>query len=117
MARTTRKGRAAARQTSAKVALSRSRARTPGRRPAAALSPGVRAARGTLTREPRRPGRPVCPRILAALRSEEHTSDLQSPMYLVCRLLLEKKKKTQKTHYSDHIKNTTKHVTVTHATQ
>src|SRR5437879_10252353 len=26
-------------------------------------------------------------------RSEEHTSDLQSPMYLVCRLLLEKKKK------------------------
>src|SRR5437762_9051428 len=31
-------------------------------------------------------------------RSEEHTSELQSPMYLVCRLLLEKKKKntTQK---------------------
>src|SRR5437879_7744909 len=31
---------------------------------------------------------------LAALlgRSEEHTSELQSPMYLVCRLLLEKKK-------------------------
>src|SRR5437763_17044752 len=27
------------------------------------------------------------------LRSEEHTSELQSPMYLVCRLLLEKKKK------------------------
>src|SRR5437763_2259853 len=27
-----------------------------------------------------------------ALRSEEHTSELQSPMYLVCRLLLEKKK-------------------------
>src|SRR5437879_7608851 len=26
-------------------------------------------------------------------RSEEHTSELQSPMYLVCRLLLEKKKK------------------------
>jgi len=25
--------------------------------------------------------------------SEEHTSELQSPMYLVCRLLLEKKKK------------------------
>src|SRR5437763_2761614 len=30
-------------------------------------------------------------------RSEEHTSELQSPMYLVCRLLLEKKKK-QHTH-------------------
>src|SRR5437762_10627618 len=27
-----------------------------------------------------------------AHRSEEHTSELQSPMYLVCRLLLEKKK-------------------------
>src|SRR5947208_10116681 len=31
-------------------------------------------------------------------RSEEHTSELQSPDHLVCRLLLEKKKKTQKTH-------------------
>src|SRR5437879_11031620 len=29
-------------------------------------------------------------------RSEEHTSELQSPMYLVCRLLLEKKKKNNK---------------------
>src|SRR5438876_4407104 len=28
------------------------------------------------------------------LRSEEHTSELQSPVHLVCRLLLEKKKKT-----------------------
>src|SRR5436189_6453914 len=28
----------------------------------------------------------------ARIRSEEHTSELQSPMYLVCRLLLEKKK-------------------------
>ena len=27
-------------------------------------------------------------------RSEEHTSELQSQAYLVCRLLLEKKKKT-----------------------
>src|SRR5690348_18132451 len=27
-----------------------------------------------------------------ALRSEEHTSELQSPVHLVCRLLLEKKK-------------------------
>src|SRR5437879_11485742 len=27
------------------------------------------------------------------MRSEEHTSELQSPMYLVCRLLLEKKNK------------------------
>src|SRR2546425_8539761 len=31
---------------------------------------------------------------LPAIRSEEHTSELQSLAYLVCRLLLEKKKKT-----------------------
>src|SRR5438876_6865052 len=31
-------------------------------------------------------------------RSEEHTSELQSPVHLVCRLLLEKKKKKQKNH-------------------
>src|SRR2546426_2654816 len=31
----------------------------------------------------------------AASRSEEHTSELQSPCNLVCRLLLEKKKKPQ----------------------
>src|SRR2546422_7661554 len=35
-----------------------------------------------------------------AWRSEEHTSELQSRLHLVCRLLLEKKKKT------DHIKPT-----------
>src|SRR5437762_11023280 len=39
----------------------------------------------------------VLPRLsmvtVSASRSEEHTSELQSPMYLVCRLLLEKKKK------------------------
>src|SRR2546429_1589282 len=33
------------------------------------------------------------PRILRALRSEEHTSELQSRLHLVCRLLLEKKKR------------------------
>src|SRR3712207_7537955 len=38
----------------------------------------------------------VC-RDVFGLRSEEHTSELQSRQYLVCRLLLEKKKKT--THY------------------
>src|SRR5690348_17855379 len=31
-----------------------------------------------------------CPRL--GMRSEEHTSELQSPVHLVCRLLLEKKK-------------------------
>src|SRR5690348_17754201 len=34
---------------------------------------------------------------IAQLRSEEHTSELQSPVHLVCRLLLEKKKKKKKT--------------------
>src|SRR5262245_64202757 len=44
----------------------------------------------------------------AVLRSEEHTSELQSLRHLVCRLLLEKKKiknkkptKTHQKHYSD----------------
>src|SRR2546422_5488339 len=32
------------------------------------------------------------------LRSEEHTSELQSRLHLVCRLLLEKKKITKQTH-------------------
>src|SRR3712207_7893026 len=33
--------------------------------------------------------------LLFVLRSEEHTSELQSRQYLVCRLLLEKKKKNK----------------------
>src|SRR5437762_12263773 len=37
--------------------------------------------------------RPPVYRNPGVFRSEEHTSELQSPMYLVCRLLLEKKKK------------------------
>src|SRR5207244_5346736 len=32
---------------------------------------------------------------MRGMRSEEHTSELQSPDHLVCRLLLEKKKKKQ----------------------
>src|SRR5256885_12395715 len=36
----------------------------------------------------------LAPPTKLALRSEEHTSELQSPCNLVCRLLLEKKKKT-----------------------
>src|SRR5690348_17538455 len=38
-------------------------------------------------------GAPQLRRVLAEARSEEHTSELQSPVHLVCRLLLEKKKK------------------------
>src|SRR2546425_8673583 len=45
------------------------------------------STRGDSHRLPRIPG-----------RSEEHTSELQSLAYLVCRLLLEKKKKQRQTH-------------------
>src|SRR2546423_10634067 len=41
-----------------------------------------------LRTQPRRPSR-------LAIRSEEHTSELQSLAYLVCRLLLEKKRKSR----------------------
>src|SRR5258708_40003988 len=45
----------------------------------------------------RSPGQPTSPTGWSAsvtIRSEEHTSELQSPDHLVCRLLLEKKKNT-----------------------
>src|SRR2546425_5619189 len=58
------------------------------RAPAAPPGPAGRAGRAARRRRRRRGssggGRP---------RSEEHTSELQSLAYLVCRLLLEKKKK------------------------
>src|SRR2546422_6166685 len=58
----------------------------PGRRPGNARGRGVgrriRAARAARAHRPR------------DLRSEEHTSELQSRLHLVCRLLLEKKKMT-----------------------
>src|SRR3712207_7734214 len=55
--------------------------------PAAALLPLPVQPRG-LAQPPAGPARPD--------RSEEHTSELQSRQYLVCRLLLEKKKKKRK---------------------
>src|SRR5258708_13806543 len=45
-------------------------------------------------RRAQRPLRRVVRRLHA--RSEEHTSELQSPDHLVCRLLLEKKKNTER---------------------
>src|ERR1041385_9426821 len=52
----------------------------------------------TLFRSVRRSGRCGCQhawwRSTSHPRSEEHTSELQSRLHLVCRLLLEKKKKT-----------------------
>src|SRR3712207_9197358 len=57
-----------------------------GRATGRPISPRRRASRSLP-----RPSRPM----LERLRSEEHTSELQSRQYLVCRLLLEKKKKKQ----------------------
>src|SRR6478609_11607096 len=48
-----------------------------------------RSDSGRVALSPSRPGRP---RGQPAVRSEEYTSELQSLAYLVCRLLLEKKK-------------------------
>src|SRR6266436_7606668 len=45
---------------------------------------------------PKRPG-PNCRDACPSRRSEEHTSELQSRLHLVCRLLLEKKKKNNNT--------------------
>src|SRR5688500_19081223 len=50
---------------------------------------GIRQKHSALKREPLEINVQLGPRII---RSEEHTSELQSPCNLVCRLLLEKKK-------------------------
>src|SRR5256885_9120794 len=47
----------------------------------------------------------TCPWSNALIRSEEHTSELQSPCNLVCRLLLEKKKREQDNHSDRNITN------------
>src|SRR5690242_20983131 len=58
--------------------------------------PGVqepRAERGDDRVGVEQPGQPTCAHQRRKTRSEEHTSELQSHVNLVCRLLLEKKKK------------------------
>src|SRR2546427_1941705 len=64
-----------------------------GGRTARHAPPGSRGGRPQGRTGPQRPQRAV------VLRSEEHTSELQSQSNLVCRLLLEKKK-TAHTHTS-----------------
>src|SRR2546425_8399126 len=54
------------------------------------VAPVERRAEGLMARQPR-------PAAFGEERSEEHTSELQSLAYLVCRLLLEKKKKNKRT--------------------
>src|SRR5207244_12468687 len=57
-----------------------------------------------LPRPPHQRHRPHAHRCRARHRSEEHTSELQSPDHLVCRLLLEKKKQiTSTTPSSPHV--------------
>src|SRR5437762_11285348 len=70
---------------------SRPTGRGPTDRPVTGREPdhrpdGPRASHRSSVYKPRGSARPPG-------RSEEHTSELQSPMYLVCRLLLEKKNK------------------------
>src|SRR5947209_13617830 len=52
-------------------------------------------------------------RPLRVVRSEEHTSELQSRQYLVCRLLLEKKKKKETSQPPLYIVSTTTNVLLT----
>src|SRR4051794_41285960 len=68
---------------------------------AADLADGAREARARLL--------DLGPQLVGAprLRSEEHTSELQSPVHLVCRLLLEKKKKQNNDTQSCHIRHHT----------
>src|SRR5437879_11529657 len=66
-------------------------AAVPARRAAHLADAGLHPFAGRVRRHAG--ARLVAARVLGGGRSEEHTSELQSPMYLVCRLLLEKKKK------------------------
>src|SRR3712207_7773534 len=66
----------------------------PDRHPSLVEVEGPPARRDTTVGQQRH-DRPV--RANDAIRSEEHTSELQSRQYLVCRLLLEKKQQRQST--------------------
>src|SRR2546426_9037514 len=70
-------------RSSARRRVGRPRLRAPGRGESHALRDGYDGHGAFRARYGRQP----------VLRSEEHTSELQSPCNLVCRLLLEKKKK------------------------
>src|SRR3712207_7660197 len=75
--------------------LFRSPSRGPSREAGAQRSGDARARERRRGRTGRRYSREAGGR---RLRSEEHTSELQSRQYLVCRLLLEKKKTKKKEH-------------------
>src|SRR5260370_13878986 len=71
--------------------------RNPHHRPAVARERHLGAQRNTL--EARRDVPAHDDLVRAELRSEEHTSELQSHLNLVCRLLLEKKKNRSKSRH------------------
>src|SRR5690606_41812131 len=72
-------------------------ARRPGRHRRRSAPPGVhRLPPGAVRAGPHRPHPAPARRSDDGRRSEEHTSELQSRENLVCRLLLEKKKKKHK---------------------
>src|SRR3712207_8727047 len=77
-----------------------------------ARSTGTARGRRGRTARPRSIGRRASARDRAGrtTRSEEHTSELQSRQYLVCRLLLEKKKQQYNTKLIDS-RHVRKHVT------
>src|SRR5258708_10275374 len=56
------------------------------------VKPSALERDGIATRQAFGPGDVPRPVLAVGTRSEEHTSELQSPDHLVCRLLLEKKK-------------------------
>src|SRR5437764_11573610 len=65
----------------------------PGKLPVSEQGACLRSCSGAFARQRHRMVQRDCGAVPASgERSEEHTSELQSPMYLVCRLLLEKKK-------------------------
>src|SRR3712207_7222219 len=61
--------------------------------PLTGIPSGLRTETGTMTSSVRTRTTSSPASVEAERRSEEHTSELQSRQYLVCRLLLEKKKK------------------------
>src|SRR2546427_11181452 len=84
---------------------SKDASRSPEVSPATMAIDGLRRANGaafSVMPSFRAPDQRAMPRVEAprksSIRSEEHTSELQSQSNLVCRLLLEKKKKKHKIH-------------------
>src|SRR2546425_7676144 len=110
---------------SAKVTAGSSRTTAPNSSSCRINSPACSSARVTTTRRPasgfasvpvnvssHQSQDTVCASGQQVLRSEEHTSELQSLAYLVCRLLLEKKKKKESDNLYELINDTCTNATI-----